>query len=90
MSVTNVVTFCALVILWILCEVEAAVCGSEGEIVGVIHVPSLGSEVGSLEEEVRGSTHVLLFLFPHKRNSEAGRIVSTEDAWWGTLDLLCV
>ena len=34
MSVANVVTFCALVILWLSCEVEAAVCDSEGEIVG--------------------------------------------------------
>ena len=47
MSVTNVVTFCALVILWLSCEVEGAVCGSEGEIVGVIHVPSFWSEVGT-------------------------------------------
>ena len=44
MLVANVVTFCALVILWLSCEVEA---GTEWEIVGFIHVPSLWSEVGS-------------------------------------------
>ena len=32
---------------WLSCEVEAAVCGSEGEIGGFIHVPSLWSEVGT-------------------------------------------
>ena len=68
----NVVTFCALVILWLSCEVEAAVCGSEGEIVGVIHVPSLWSEVGSLVEGEGRSIHVL-FLFPRERKSEAGK-----------------
>ena len=43
-------------------------CGSEGEIVGFIHVPSLRSEVGT---GVRGSIDIL-FLFPHKRKIEAG------------------
>ena len=45
MPVANVVMFCALVILWISCEVEAGMCESEGEIVRFIHVPSLWSEV---------------------------------------------
>ena len=38
MSVANVVTFCALVILCLSCEVEGVVCDSEGEIVGFIQV----------------------------------------------------
>ena len=39
MLVANVVTFCALVILWLLFEVEAAVCGSEGDISGILTCP---------------------------------------------------
>ena len=67
MSVANVVTFCALVILWLSWEVEAAVCDSEGEIVGFMFPHALWSE---LETGVKWSADVL-FLFPHKRKHEA-------------------
>ena len=38
-------------------------CGSEREIVGVIHVPSLWSEVGSLGEDVSGVPTFFYFSF---------------------------
>ena len=65
MSVANVVTFCALVILWLSCEVEAAVCDSEGEIVGFM------SPHSGVKEELGGGEVPMFwgeyFLFPHKR-----------------------
>ena len=48
MSVANVITFCALVILWLSCEVEVAVCGSEGKIVGFM------SPHSGVKEELKG------------------------------------
>ena len=65
MSVANVVAFCALVILWLSCEVEVAVCGSEGEIV----LP--WSEVGSRKEGGGVSTH--LFSFRTRERVRLGR-----------------
>ena len=47
-------------------------CGSEGEIVGVIHVPSLGSEVGSLVEG-EGGVSTFFFCFHARERVRLGR-----------------
>ena len=75
MSVANVVTFCALVILWLSCEVEVAVCDSEGEIVRFM------SPHSGVKEELKGGRRgVPTFFYFAFHTRERVRLGREEDS----------